>query len=461
MKSLIIGAGKLGNKLAESMVTEDIDVTVMDKNSERINRLSEQVDCLTIVANGMDIGCLKELGIETYDYIITCTGSDETNTLICTIAKKLGCKTTIARIRNPEYKEQLDFLKEELGIDIIINPDLATANVIETYLMKSYSFYSGDFADGRIQMLDFNIGVSDEFVGKRLKDLKNFEDMLIAAISRDGEIIIPYGDTELLRWDTIYVIGKADDISNLGNILKDNEQRQKVERVMIMGGSNIAVYLSSSLQRLGVAVTIVELEKKRCQELTKVLDGVLIINGDGTDIHLLEEENLDKMDAFIGLTGFDEQNVLMALLAKHMGVPKVVGKVSRPNYNKIIDKLGIDAAFNPIHVTVSDILKVVRGGKVVSVSLLIGGDGEVTELVVGKGTSIVNKPLNDLQLPYGIIIGAIVHDDEVIIPNGETVIYEGDRIIVFCLTDDLPTLRSLIRPSKGNMLKDILHLNRN
>ena len=284
--------------------------------------------------------------------------------------------------------------------------------------------------------------------------------MLITSISRDGEIIIPNGDTELLPWDTIYVIGKTNDIARLGDIFKDSARNLKVEKVMIMGGSNISVYLAKSLHKLGIAVTIIELDKYRCQELTELLDDALIIHGDGTDIHLLEEEKLKSMDAFIGLTGFDEANLLMTLMAKYMGVPKAIGKISRSNYNKIIDKLDIDAAFNPVFITASDILKIIRGGKVISVSLLLGGNGEVTELVVGKGAPIVNKPLEEIKLPAGIIIGAMVHENEVIIPNGKTVIHEGDRIIVFCLTEDLPTLRSLIRPSKGNILKDILHRNK-
>lgn len=459
MKALIVGAGKLGAKLAEAMVAEDIDVTVMDNNSKKIDRLNELIDCLTIVANGIDIKVLREIGIESYNYLIACTSSDDTNTLICTLAKKLGCNYTIARIRNPEYKDQLDFIKKEMGIDVVVNPDLATAEVIETYLLKSYSFYSGDFADGRIHMVDFNIGVADEFAGKKLKELADFKELLIASISRDGEIIIPNGDTELLPWDTIYVIGKTKDVSRLGDIFKDNASKRKVERVMILGGSNISIYLAKSLQKLGIAVTIVELDKYRCQELTEGLDDALIIHGDGTDIHLLEEENLDSMDAFIGLTGFDEANLLMALMAKYMGVPKAIGKISRPNYNKIIDRLAIDAAFNPVFITASSILKIIRGGKVVSVSLLIGGKGEVTEIVVGSKAPIINKPLEELKLPEGIIIGAMVHKNEVIIPNGKSVIHEGDRIIVFCLNDDLQTLRSLIWPKKGKIFKDILHLN--
>lgn len=457
---MIIGAGKLGQKLAESMIQEDIDVTVIDNNQKVIDRINEQLDCLTVVANGIDIAMLKDLGIESYDILVACTDSDETNTVICSLVKKLGCKRTIARIRNPEYKEQLDFVKQEMGIDYILNPDLATAQVIEKYLLKSYSFYSGDFADGQVQMVDYNIGMSDEFVGKKLMELHNFKGLLIVAISRDGEIIIPHGATELLSWDTIYVIGKTRDIDKLGNILKDNASGRKVEKVMILGGSNIGYYLAKTLRKLNVSVTIVEQDKERCKELSELLDDVLIIHGDGTDIHLLEEEKLESMDAFVGTTGFDEENLLMALMAKHAGVPKSIAKISRPNYNKIIDKLGIDAAFNPVFISASNILKYTRGGKVVSVSLLLGGDGEVTEIIAGKGVPIIGKPLRELKLPKGIIIGAIVNGKDVIIPNGNSIIHENDRIIVFCLKEDIPTLRTFIKTPKVGKLSDLWHHNK-
>ncbi len=455
MKVIIAGAGKLGQKLAESMINEDIDVTVIDKNPDVIERINDYLDCLTIVGNGIDISMLRSLDIESCDLLVACTDGDETNTVICTLAKKLGCKSTIARIRNTEYKDQLDFIKKEMGIDQIVNPDLATANVIETYLLKSYNFYSGDFADGRIQMVDLNIGAADEFVGKKLKDLKNFQSLLIAAISRYGQIIIPYGDTELEAFDTIYVIGKTRDIAKLGKILHDDTGSRKVQRVMIFGGSNISIFLTKRLIEKGISVTIIEQDINRCQELSEILDGALIIQGDGTNIHLLEEEQLESMDAFIGLSGFDETNLLMALMAKQTGVPKTISKISRPNYNKIIDNLGIDAAFNPVFITASSILKYVRGGKVLSVSLLLGGDAEVVELVVGEGAAISGKPLEQLKLPEGIIIGAIVHGKEVIIPNGKSIIRGNDRIISFCLAKDVSVLKSLVKPNEGNIFSEL------
>lgn len=455
MKVMIIGAGKLGYKLAESMVLEDIDVTVIDNNPKVIDYVNEHLDVLTVLANGIDISILRELGIKQYNLLVASTDSDETNTLICTLAKKLGCEKTIARIRNPEYMEQLDFIKNELGIDHIINPDLATAQAIEKYLLKNYSFYSGEFASGKVQMVDLNIEHMKEFVGKKLMELENFQGLLITAISRNGDIIIPNGSTKLLANDTIYVIGRSDDINKLNNRFTQDITRKDIERVMILGGSNIGFYLAEKLSKANIAVTLIEKDKERCQELSEILDDVLIIHGDGSDIHLLEEERISSMDAFVGVTGYDEENLLIALMAKQSGVRKTISKISRQNYTKIIDRLGIDAALNPIYITTSNILKYIRGGKIVSVSLLLGGDGEVTEIIIGKDLPIVGKTLEELKLPKGIIIGAIVHNGKVIIPNGKSVINADDRIVVFCLTEDLPTLKIFFKSHKGGVLSEL------
>lgn len=455
MKVIIVGAGKLGTKLAESMVLENIDVTVMDTNAKILDRLNEHLDVLTVTANGIDIRVLKEINISDYDLLVASTDSDETNTVICTLAKKLGCKQTIARIRNPEYMAQLDFIKVEMGIDHTINPDLATANSIEKYLLKSYGFYSGDFASGKVQMVDFNIHNNEIFVGKKIMELEGFEELLITAISRNGVVIIPNGSTEILEGDIIHIIGKSEEIEKVSKLFTDDYSKRKVQKVMILGGGNIGYYLADNLSKLKIQVTLIEQDKEICQELTEKLNNVLIIHGDGTDIHLLEEEHISSMDAFIGVTGFDEENLLMALMAKRSGVGKTIAKISRPNYTKIIDRLNIDAAVNPVYITASNILKFIRGGKVVSVSLLLGGDGEVTEIIIDKDLPIIDKPLRELNLPSGIIIGAIVREGKVIIPKGNSVIKGNDRIIVFCLTEDLPSLKIFFKEHKGGILSEL------
>ena len=437
------------------MDNEDIEVTLIDTNLKTLERINDHLDVLTVAANGIQIGTLKELNIQTYDLLIAATNNDETNTLICSLAKKLKCKKTIARIRNPEFTEQLDFVKSEMGIDHIINPDLTTAIEIERYLLKSYNFYSDDFAKGKVSMVDFHIGNIAGLVGEKIMDLRCLEGLLITAISRGGELIIPNGSTKLAKDDVIHIIGKGKNINILGEKLKINMDKKRTKRAMILGGGKIGYYLAQRLESSNVAVTIVEKDKNRCEYLSEKLNHTLIIHGDGTDINLLEEENLACQDAFIGVTGYDEQNLLMALVAKQLGVNKTIAKISRPNYINIIDKLDIDVALNPINITASDILRFIRGGKVVSVSLLLGGQGEVTEIIASKDFPIVGKPLHQLGLPEGIIIGAIVHDDQVIIPNGNTIIYPEDRIVVFSLTSDMASFKKMIKPTKGGVFSEL------
>ncbi len=455
MKVMIIGAGKLGSKLAEAMVSEDIDVTIIDSNAKVVERINEHMDALTVVANGIDMGVLKELNIETYDLLVASTDSDETNTVICSLAKKMGCKMTIARVRNPEYMKQLDFIKKEMGINHIVNPDLATAQSIEKYLLKSFTFYSGDFASGKVQMVDFNIGHNENFVGKQLLELDYFKELVITVIFREGGIIIPKGSTVLHENDVIHIVGKSEDIIKISAHFQSDRKYKDIDKVMILGGGNIGYYLAEKLSKHKISVTLIEQNKERAQELSEKLKSVLIIHGDGTDIHLLEEEMLHTMDAFIGATGYDEQNLLMALMAKQLGVQKTIAKISRENYTKIIDRLGIDAALNPIYITASNILKLIRGGKVVSVSLLLGGDAEVTEIILDKDLPFLNKTLTELKLPNGVIIGAIIRHGHVIIPKGDSVLKANDRIVVFSLTEDVMTLKMFFKVHKGGLLNEL------
>lgn len=453
MKVAIVGVGKLGYKLAEAMINTDIDITLVDSNNKVLERVNDYLDVLTVPGNGVEVEALKELNIKSYDLLVAATYSDETNVIICSLAKKLGCKKTIARIRNPEYSNQIDFIKAEMGIDHVINPELATSNEIARYLLKSYNFYSEDFAKGKVSIIDFYLKSVPSFIGKKIIELDDMKDLLIAAITRDDKIIIPHGYTELYEDDIIHVIGSSENINKLAEKFHLNTDKGKIKKVMILGGGNIAYYLAQKLKASNAKVIIIEQDKDRCRYLSERLSDVLVIRGDGTDINLLEEEGLESMDAFIAATGYDEQNLLMTLMAKQAGVKKTIAKISRPNYVKIIDNLGIDVALNPTNIAASNILKFIRGGKVVSVSLLLGEQAEVTEIIALKDSRIVGKPLSQLGLPKGIIIGARVQEGKVTIPNGDTIIEPNDRLIVFCLSSDVPALEMFTKPGKGGLFR--------
>lgn len=450
MKVMIVGAGKLGTKLATAMLNGEIQVTIIDNNPVVLNRLKEHLDVLTVHGNGVRKELLEELKISTYDLMIAVTSSDETNILISSIAKKLGCKESIARIRNPEYEKQLKFIQNMYEIDQVINPDLATSHEILRYLMESYTFYFGGYADGKVSLVNFNIRNMNDFVNKSIQQLRTIDGLLIVAIARAGEIIIPDGSTVLEENDILYVIGKRDKIGAISKHLERSRKKKSTKRVMILGGSKIGYHLADALSKKGINVKIIESNLERCKELSENLnDKVLVIHGNGSDPRLLEEEELEQMDAFVGLTGFDEENLFMSLRAKQLNIEKVIAKISKDSYVSIIEKLGIDMPINPVNITASEILKFIRGGRVVSVSLLLDGKAEVTEIIASKKLMIIGKPLKELSLPKGIIIGAILHKGKVIIPDGNTVIHADDRIVIFSLLSEVQSLETFFRLKDG------------
>jgi trk system potassium uptake protein TrkA len=450
MKVLIIGAGKLGTKLATAMLNGEIQVTIIDNNAEVLSRIKNHMDVLTVNANGAVKNVLEELKVDSYNMTIAVTNNDDTNILISSMAKKLGCKYTIARIRTPEYANQLDFLKKIYKINRIINPELATATEIARYLLESSAFYFGDFAQGKISLVNFNIKNSPYFVNKKLTDISQIDQLLIVAISRNGDTVIPYGGTILEENDTIYVIGQREKVDDIAKELSKVTGKKQMKKVMILGGGKIGFYLADKLTKKGVNVKIIESDIGRCKELAETLGAkALVIHGNGNDINLLEDENLAEMDAFIGVTGFDEENLFMSLRAKQLNVRKVVAKISRQSYIHIIEKLGIDLAINPVNITASEILKHIRGERVVSVSLLLDGQAEVTEIIAAENLKVLNIPIMELNLPTGIIIGAIVHNDEVIIPQGDSIIRAGDRLVIFSLLSEVPALETFFRLKEG------------
>lgn len=450
MKVMIIGAGKLGTKLAEAMLNGEIQITVMDKNPEVLARIKDHLDVLTINANGTVKRVLEELKISSYDMTISVTSDDNTNMIVSSIAKKLGCKYTIARIREPDYSNQLDFLKQMYNIDMVINPELATSNEIGRYLLENSAHYSGDYAKGKVSLVNFNIKNSIHYVGKKISDITHVDNMLIVAISRKGDTIIPHGGTILEENDVLYVIGQKEKTNEITKSLNASSGKKKLKKVMVLGGGKIGFYLANTLSKKGVSVKLIEANLDRCKFLADtVSDNVLVIHGNGTDVNLLEDENLADMDAFVGTTGFDEENLFMSLRAKQLDVRKVVAKISKQNYIHIIEKLGIDLAINPVNITASEILKHIRGGRVVSVSLLLDGRAEVTEIIAAENMSALNTPIKDLELPKGIIIGAIIHKNKVIIPEGNSIIRAGDHMVIFSLLSEVPALETFFRLKDG------------
>lgn len=455
MHIIIVGAGKLGYILAEFLSQNDNNVVMIDNNEKTLERANNQLDILTFKGNGAQISVLEGFNIRTADLLIATTDNDDTNMLICYLAKKLGCKRVVARIRNPEYSDQVDTLKKQLDIDYVVNPELVMAKEISAHLLKGQALNMEDFAKGKVSIVSYRVHEIDGMEGKKVKDVKIPKSILIAAILRDGEIIIPYGDTILYGNDTVYLIGEKESINIFKNKRNILEQNIVVKKTMVLGGGNAAYYLAKKLIRNGVFVKIIEKDEERCGYLAQELPGALIIHGDATDPYLLTEENINEVDALVSLTGYDEENLLMTLLAKKYGVGKVITKVSRTNYIPIIEQLGINNAVNPVMITAGEIMRFIQGGRVVSLFLLLGGKAEVLELIAKENSKIVGKPLAELGLPKGIIIGSIVQKGKVVIPDGNSVINPGDRLIVFCLQSEVATLEKLFYKAKGGFIDEL------
>ena len=451
MKIAIAGAGKLGLKIAEALSVANHSVTVIDKNEDVLQKLANHMDILTIHENAKQIDVLRELKIHTYDYFLTAMEKDEKNIVVASFAKKLGCKNVIARVRDPEHMNQINFIKETMNIDFIVNPDLSITLEIYKYLVEKYTLSNGIFSSGNASLLEFNTKRFPALVGVSMLDIGNvLPNMLVVAISRNGKVIVPHGDAVIKENDGLYVMGHKDAIKVLAKkVHVKKEKYTNLQRVMIIGGGKTGLYLAKKLSSFGIDVKIIEKNKSRCYYLATHLENVMILNGDATDIAFLEEENLNDMDAVVTATGFDEENLLLALTAKQHNIEDVIAKVSRESYINLIEKMGVDMALNPLNITAAHVLRAIQGSKKVLSSQLVQGQAEIMEIIAIKDTELVGVPLKKLKLPDGVIIAAIHKGDDVTIPNGDTVIRVGDRVIILSLLSELADLEKLLSNKKS------------
>ena len=450
MKIAIVGAGKLGLKVVNALVGGDHAITVFDVNEAVLNKISQQYDVMTVAGNAKQISLLKDRGIENFDFLIACTDSDEQNIVIASFAKNLGCSKVIARVRDPEHMNQMDFIMETMNIDHIVNPDLSITKEIYKYLVEKYTLTNGIFSSGKVSLVQFKVQKYKKLIGLSMIDVsKVLPNMLVVAISRNGKIIIPHGKTVIDDHDTLYLIGEKSEIVELHKKVHEKGKYTNLQKVMIIGGGKTGYYLAGKLSEFGIAVKLIEKSKERCYYLSTHLDDVMVLHGDATDTSLLEEENLDEMDAFVAATGFDEENLLLALIAKQRGVEDVISKVSHQSYKDLIEKMGVDMALNPLDIVASTILRYIQGSKKIIASLLIQGQAEIMEIIASDEMKLANVPLKDVNLPDGVLIAAIHRGQQVIIPNGETKILEDDKVTIFCLLTDIGELEKLFTAKKA------------
>ncbi|MFR7990798.1 MAG: Trk system potassium transporter TrkA [Anaerovoracaceae bacterium] len=446
MNIAIVGAGKLGYKVAAALSGGDYSITILDKDEAILQKISQQLDVMTINADARNISVLKQLNIETFNYLLAVTDNDETNILIASFAKTLGCRRVIARVREPEHMNQLGFIKETMKIDSIINPDFAITVEIYKYLVEKYTLSNGIFTSGKIALIEFPSKRYTKLIGLSIPEVRSMlPEMLVVAISRNGKVIIPHGNDKICQNDYLYMIGEKDKIIALNKKVHEKGKYTNVHKVMIIGGGKTGFYLAEKLAEFGAAVKLIEKNKNRCHYLSTHLNNVMVLHGDGTDISLLEEENLHEMDAFVTATGYDEENLLLALTAKQHGVEDVISKVSHESYKDLIEKMGVDMVLNPLDITASNVLRFVQGSKKIISSLLIQGQAEIMEIVAHSHMKLIGVPLSQLELPDGVLIAAIHRGQQVIIPDGNTKIQWNDRVIILNLLSEIGDMEKLLK----------------
>lgn len=454
MKIAILGAGKLGSILTETLLAGDNDITLIDINEKRLEHLAQMYDVLTYVGDIHRVSLLKEVGIGSYDFALACTGNDDANIFAAACAKALGCNKVIARVASPEHMGQNDFICQNFNIDATINPDLLITGEIYRYLVEKYSLSNGVYTNKRIAMIELEANDEPRIVNKPITEFRNIlADTLVVGISRHGQVIIPHGGDTILPGDIIYLVGEKQ--AMLAYAKKFTRARSRnAQKVMIVGGGRTGFFLAQKLSEYGALVKIIETNEKRCHYLSNNLRNVMVLHGNGADISLLEEENLDQMDALVTATGFDEENLLLALAAKNRGVEDVISKVSHESYNDLISRLGIDVVLNPMDISASAILRIVNGSKRVLSSVLLQGQAELLEIYVDDTMNIINTPLKELNLPDYAIIAAINRGTKTIIPGGNDTIIPGDHLIVVCLLSHIGFIETIIKPhEKMNIFK--------
>ena len=438
MKIIIIGNGKVVYTLAQQLSGdgEDHDLILIDKNPDALRNADGVLDILCMEGSGASIQVLLEAGVRSADLVVAVTGSDELNIVCCLIAKKLGAKHTVARVRSPEYYKEANLLKREIGVSMIINPEYAAAQEISRLLRVPAAFSVEAFARGLVEMIGFPLLESDGMAGIPLAEYnrRHPNGVLMCAAIRGGEVFVPNGAFVPQVGDKVYIIGSQRETARFFESL--GRSGSGIRHITVLGGSKIATYLAWAVEKVGMKVRIVEQDPAKCEALADKLPGSLIIQWDGTDSAVIETENLLSTDAFIALTNRDEENLLMAMSAQRAGVTKVIAKMNRLNYIEMMREFGVDSIISPKEITANQISAYVRaitgtqGSAVEHLYKLLGGAIEAVEFTAVPSTSFLDKPLKELRLKDGMLVAAIAREGKTIIPDGNTSIHVGDRVIV-------------------------------
>jgi trk system potassium uptake protein TrkA len=434
MNIIIVGAGEVGFHLAKILSSEKHDIIVIDRDAERLDRVNEALDAMTVLGSGSLPSVLERAGVKKTDMLIAVTSVDEVNLTCCLLAHKLGAKKKIARVNNPEFlAAESPLFPEDFGIDLVIYPEGLAAQEIVRLIRRSAATDVLEFADGRIQLIGIRVDDGSPLVNRRLRELiEGYEAVPFRAVAihRGLRTMIPSGDDVFRKGDQVFVVSKTERVQDMLRI--SGKDTATFENVMILGGGRIGQHVAEELQG-EMSVKLIESSKETSLKLADSLSKTMVIQGEGKDLDLLAAEGIIDMDAYIATTRDEEDNILSCLMAKHLGVRKTIAHVERLDYIPLANTIGIDALVNKKLSAANAILKFIRKGEIVSVATLHGVDAEVIELVAQQGATVTKKPLKDMKFPKGAIIGCVIHNGSVTIPLGSTRINAHDRVVVFTL----------------------------
>ena len=453
MKIIIIGAGKVGRTLVDNLSSEGHDITVIDTRNAVLEDLVNTYDVMGVCGNGASYDTQKNAGSGSADLVIACTPADEINILTCMVAKRLGAAHTIARVSNPEYEKQLLMMRDELGLSMFVNPEKATAREISRVLRFPTALKLESFSKGRVELLEYMIKKGSPLDGVKLSELSSNvrAKVLICAVERDGQLVIPSGDFVLSGGDTIYITASPAELKNFFGHL--GMLRAGVHSAIIVGASNICYYLAKELEDFGIRVTIIDSDEKRCSQMSERLEHALVIQGDATDNELLGEEGIDKTDAFVALTGLDEANIILSMYAMKKGVSKVVAKINRRTFFDLVSHSAMtDTIVSPSNITAGRIHQYVRAMRtspengIKTLHRIVGGRVEAVEFTASADAGLTGRPLMDLGIRDDLLIAVIVRKNgQIVIPGGHDVIEDGDSVIVVTTDTTLTSLSDIVR----------------
>lgn len=450
MKIVIIGDGKVGYKLAKQLSSEKYDIILIDNNEEKLRKSIERMDVFCVAGEGGSVEVQQRADVPHADLVIACTSTDECNMLSCLIARRLGARHTIARVRNPIYYKQIDFLKKDLHLSMVVNPELIVAGDITRLLLFPDASKVETFVKGRVELVEFPIHCG-KLEGLSLSELyARFQvQVLVCAVESGETVLIPDGDYILKAGDKLHIAASHQNMEQF--FKKIALRKEKIKNAMICGGGRVAYYLASQLCNLGINVKIIERNRERCEELCELLPKATIINGDATEHDLLIEEGIEKTDAFIALTGMDEENIIMSLFASKQSVSKVIVKINEDRRAMMIDELGLDSIVSAKTATADAILGYVRARRnsqcsanVETMYQLLDGRVEALEFIIKSENAYTGVPLKDLNLKVNNIIACIARGRKIIIPNGDDSIQVGDSVVIITMTKQIRDLDDIL-----------------